>query len=156
MPDLNAFSTDSLCTMISSPDWLRELDHTADIGIAVQADDLKTLFERAAHGMLSLLTDIESVEAKITRDVRASGGDLQELMRNWLSEVNFLHIQEHLVFRTFEITSFTEQELAATIAGESIDRERHDIFTEIKAVTYHGLSIEKENGLWHAEIIFDM
>jgi SHS2 domain-containing protein len=51
---------------------------------------------------------------------------------------------------------FTEEALAARLDGEEFNPERHERNLLIKAATYHQLSITQANGLWRAEVIFDI
>jgi SHS2 domain-containing protein len=44
----------------------------------------------------------------------------------------------------------------AEVSGETINPDRHTIFTEIKAVTFHGLRLEKSDNGWEAQIILDL
>ena len=49
-----------------TPEWLKFVDHTADAGIAVEAPDLVRLFERAAWGMFSVITDVAAARSTET------------------------------------------------------------------------------------------
>ena len=51
---------------------------------------------------------------------------------------------------------FTNKELQARLTGESLNNKKHVIKTEIKAVTYSGLTVEKQKTGWVARIIFDV
>jgi SHS2 domain-containing protein len=138
------------------PEWLEFVDHTADAGIVVEASGLKELFARAAWGMFSLITDPATVRlAEITR-VRIEASDRLALMVKWLSELNYRHVTERLLFGKFEVIELGETWLEAQMRGEKIDLERHQIFTEIKAVTFHDLRVEGESQVWKAQIIFDL
>jgi SHS2 domain-containing protein len=46
--------------------------------------------------------------------------------------------------------------IRARLAGEKLDYARHNFETEIKAVTYHQLSVTCEKGRWQARVIFDV
>jgi len=46
--------------------------------------------------------------------------------------------------------------LAVQFVGERFDRARHQLITEIKAVTYHRLAVEHERGNWQATVVFDI
>lgn len=139
-----------------APSWFQEVDHTGDTGIAVQAPDLTSLFERAAWAMFSVITNPDDVQPRETRKVEVEGTDLDDLLLRWLSELNFVHLVDHYLFARFEISEMTNMRLAATVRGEPIDARRHTVFTEIKAVTYHGLRIEQTGSGWSAQVIFDM
>lgn len=142
--------------VLSMPDWLEEIDHTADLGYRVTAPAETLLFERAATGLMLLLTNVSAVEPVEKRTVSVTASDRTALMRTWLAELNFLHIHERVLFSTFEVTSLTETALRATVGGEAFDPERHDLHTEIKAVTYHGLDVRQHDGRWEAQVIVDM
>ena len=141
---------------MESPSWFEEIDHTGDTGVLVRAPNLKVLFERAAAAMLTILTEVESVEGSTSRRVAVSGTDREDLLVRWLSELNFLHLTERVLFRRFEIQNMNDKHLSAEVWGEAIDEERHTVYTEVKAVTYHGLRIRADDGGWSAQVIFDM
>jgi SHS2 domain-containing protein len=46
--------------------------------------------------------------------------------------------------------------LEGEIAGEAIDKRRHAVSGEIKAVTFHGLRVEERDGVWTAQVLFDV
>ena len=141
---------------MSEASWLEEIDHTGDIGIRVQAPDLRTLFERAAVGMFRVIADLEAVLPTTSVEIKVEADDRDELLVRWLSELNFLHLTEQMLYCRFEIREMTERRLAASASGEAIDRTRHVVHTEVKAVTYHGLEIRHTKGQWTAQVIFDM
>lgn len=135
---------------------MEEIEHTADAGIVVHAGDMRQLFERAAWGMFALITEPESVRSQQRARIELEAGDRGSLMVQWLSELNFRHATEGMVFGEFNIEQLTDERLLATIKGERIDPARHRIHTEIKAVTYHGLEIVQDEDGWRAQIIFDL
>jgi SHS2 domain-containing protein len=132
------------------------VDHTADAGIVVTADSRSQLFERAAVGMFTILTEPEKLGQLIRREVEVEGEDLESLMLNWLSELNFLHITERELFGSFKIRHLAETVLNAEIGGELMDPAKHVVYTEIKAVTFHELEIHQVEGQWRAQVIFDL
>ena len=46
--------------------------------------------------------------------------------------------------------------LVAKLTGEAYDPSRHEIKVEIKAVTYHQLTIKQEGGQWVGRVILDI
>jgi protein archease len=140
----------------TAPDWLEFLDHTADAGILVQAADLKELFARAAWGMFSLVTDLDTIRLVESSRIQIEASDQPALMVNWLAELNYRHVTEHRLFGKFVIVEISEKWLSAEVRGERFDPSRHNVFTEIKAVTFHDLRLQRENQGWRAQIIFDL
>ena len=141
---------------LTAPDWLEFLDHTADAGILVQAADLKELFARAAWGMFSLVTDVDTIRLVNRSRIRIEARDRLALMVNWLSELNYRHVTEHRLFGKFIVVELCEKWLSAEVHGERFDPSRHKVFTEIKAVTFHDLRLQRDDQGWKAQIIFDL
>jgi len=141
---------------VTGPAWLEFLDHTADAGILVQAPDLKELFARAAWGMFSLVTDVDTIRLVERSRIRIEASDRPALMVNWLSELNYRHVTERRLFGKFAIVEIGEKWLFAEVHGERFDPARHKVFTEIKAVTFHDLRLQRDDQGWKAQIIFDL
>lgn len=141
-------------------DWLHEIDHTGDIGIRVTAETMPQLFERAAVGTFHVLTDLSAVRATEETSISVTGRDREALMVRWLSELNYRHTVEDRLYCDFAVDSIAETEegltLTAMIRGEPIDPKRHTVYTEIKAVTFHGLKVEDIDDGWSVQVIFDM
>jgi SHS2 domain-containing protein len=130
--------------------------HTADVGLRVKAPDLNTLFADAAQGFFSLIvTNLGDVEPKVCVDFDVEGGDLAYLLADWLNELLFAFESRRLLFSTF-LVEVAACRLKATAKGETVDESRHALDHEIKAVTYHGLRVERTNGDWIAEVILDI
>lgn len=132
------------------------LPHTADAGLRVEAADLETLFAEAGSGLFSfIVSNLDDVELRTTKDFVIDGDDVEYLLFDWLSELLFIFDSERLLLRRFNV-SIGPQGLDATAAGESIDRDRHHMEHEIKAITYHGLVVERTKHGWAAEVIVDL
>ena len=114
---------------------------------------LKRLFERAAWAMFSLLTDVGKVRPARETVVRIQGPDREALLARWLSELNFLHTTGGRLFSRFDIAELSQKTLTAQVFGEKIDPQRHPIYTEIKAVTFHGLRIAEETEGLRASVV---
>jgi SHS2 domain-containing protein len=132
------------------------LDHTADIGLVVYGEDLKSLFENAGEAFFHLITDLKKVRRRIERRIHIDGESLERLMVDWLSELLYLHDVENLLFKGFKIESVGEDGLRGTVKGERFQEGVHVIKTEVKAVTYHQIQVKKEDGGWKARVIFDL
>jgi len=132
------------------------VDHTADLGIRVWADDIKGLFEEAARALFDIITDLTKVEAHVKREIVVRGSGREELMVAWLNELLYLHEVDHLLFRDFSIAEIDEGTVTGVANGEEFDQDRHSVKTEVKAVTYHQLEIKEQGGRWQAQLIFDI
>ncbi len=131
-------------------------DHTADIGIVAYGSDITELFANAALGLFSLIVDLDSLGQDAERVVELSAEDSESLLVEWLNELIYIFDVERLAFKKFEIGELTDNTIKAKCFGEKIDPQRHKMFREIKAATYHMLQISKQNGSYQARIIFDI
>ena len=131
-------------------------DHTADLGLRIRADDLGRLFEEAAEALFSaLVANLDAVRAVEQATIRLEVDRHDDLLHDWLAELLYRFHAEHRVYSQFEV-DVTGGKLTATARGEPIDAARHEIETEIKAITYHGLFVEQDADGWKAEAIVDL
>ncbi|OGS46139.1 MAG: hypothetical protein A2539_03285 [Elusimicrobia bacterium RIFOXYD2_FULL_34_15] len=130
------------------------ISHTADVGIIAYGKTLSELFENAAYGMFSLITDIERVKEKGTIAISLQDNNLEELLIAFLNELQYYFSMKQLLFRKFEILSLTDTKLKASVTGEKISD--HQVLHEIKAATYHNLKIKKIKNNYQVQIIFDV
>ena len=132
------------------------IDHTADLGIKVFGATLAELFENAAFGLFDNITNLEKVSPNSEFSVEVHAIDREALLVNWLSELNYLFLTRKELFKCFQINEINDEHLTATIEGEKLDLERHEIYTEVKAVTYHKLYVKETDQGWEAQVIFDL
>ena len=132
------------------------IDHTADIGIDVFGDTLQDLFSNAGFALFDIITDLSTVECRVKHNLNIIGVDKEQLLVNWLSELLFLHDVKNLLFKNFCVNQLSDYQLNADVSGEVFDEKRHIIKTEVKAVTYHNLSIIQKDQQWKTRIIFDL
>jgi len=132
------------------------LDHTADIGIIAFGRDLPEAFGNAAYAMFDILTDINRIRETDSFDLQVSASNIEDLLVAWLNELLYRYETERIVFSKFAIDDINDSNLSATVSGEKIAPDRHEIKTEIKSVTYHQLKVEKMDDGWRAQVIFDV
>ena len=135
---------------------LREIEHTADLGIEVEAADLPTLFASAGEALYGLIADPTGIAAKETIAVSATGDGWEELLHAWLSELLAQFNLKGFVGKECEVKRVEANRVEGEVKGESLDLKRHRFYTEIKGVTYHDLKVWEESGLWYARVIFDV
>jgi SHS2 domain-containing protein len=132
------------------------VDHTGDIGVRVFGQTLPELFQQAAEALTFIITDPETIRIKETRKILLEAKTDEELLITWLNELVYLFDTEGLLFKAFEVLSVHDQHLEALAQGEIYVEGRHEIKTAVKAATYHQLKISHHQGLWTAQVIFDL
>jgi SHS2 domain-containing protein len=131
-------------------------DHTADLGLRVRAPDLDTLFAEAAEALFGVIVeDLSTVQPREPLDVRLEADDREYLLFDWLRRLLAEHDARHLLFSRFTV-HVADDGLTGTAWGEPLDRARHELDHEVKAITYHGLRVEPADGGWLAEVIVDI
>jgi SHS2 domain-containing protein len=131
-------------------------EHTADLGLRVRAGDINSLFREAAQALFSaIVDDLSAVQTKERIEIRLASDDLEYLLVDWLKELLYRFDTEHLLLSRFDV-AVEGTALTALAFGEPIDPERHSMLHEVKAITYHGLRVEKTQDGWLAEVIVDI
>jgi SHS2 domain-containing protein len=147
-----------LKTMTNSPKsekrW-KLIDHTADIRLEVWGADLKELFVNAATALTEMLGAATDTPTQEHVDVGLESAGLDELIVDWLREILFYNQVRGRFLVQCTIEELSDTDLRARLTfGVRPDEEQPDI--EIKAVTYHGLAVDKSDEGYCARILFDM
>ncbi|MEX2185477.1 MAG: archease [Pirellulales bacterium] len=130
--------------------------HTADLGLRVRAATLDELFADAARGLTAMLVaNVDDVRPLDEQRLVIDGENLEYLLFDWLSELLFTFETSGLLFCEFDVR-VSNRHLEAVCRGEPAEPGRHKMEHEVKAITYHGLRVEQENGAWLAELIVDI
>ncbi len=133
------------------------IDHTADLGIEVMGRTRGELFAKAALSLMDILVEKKGTPSGVKeKALFVEGSDPADLLVNFLREILYLVNGEALIVATCEMTACGHKQLAATLLLEPYDQKKHVMKTEIKAVTYHGLAVEKTKTGWKARVIFDV
>ncbi len=131
-------------------------DHTADLGLCIRAANLDTLFVEAAQALFeTIIPDLASVRPLQKIEIALTGDDREFLLFDWLKELLFHFDADHLLLGKFEV-HVREDGLTGSAWGEPVDRARHVLEHEVKAITYHGLRVERDGDGWMAEVIVDI
>ncbi|HZT72609.1 MAG TPA: archease [Terriglobales bacterium] len=132
------------------------IEHTADIGLRVSAATLEELFAEAGRGLLALVVENpEAVEPRQSLDLALAAAAVEYLLFDWLAELLRVFDSRHLLLGAFQV-QIDGLALRARASGETADPARHRLLREIKAITYHRLSVARVNGGWRAEFIVDI
>jgi SHS2 domain-containing protein len=125
------------------------IEHTADIGIIVDAPDSVGIFVSAAEAMFDIMAERRDTNARDT-----SGINLDVRLVNWLNELLSLSSARGLIFTVYKIHKLTDHSLDASVSAEDIKYYRQN--AEFKAATYHELELVKGPDSYKAKVIFDV
>lgn len=136
-------------------------DHTADLGLRIEAESLEELFAAAAQALAAaIVANPDAVQPRREIATGLEAETLDELLIRWLNELIFLVETRSFICANAHVsirTSEDRQVLSARLVGETIDPSRHDLDHEVKAATRHGAFVRREpDGTWSAEVIVDI
>jgi len=129
------------------------LEHEADMGIEVYGQDRAELFRNAAYALFSLITDLETVGAGMTRHIAIHNGE--ELLVVFLNELLYLWDAEQFIPGNLSVV-VEGGSLYADVTGEVFDPGKHSVYKEVKAVTYHKFTIKHDGDRLKATIFLDI
>jgi SHS2 domain-containing protein len=134
-----------------SQSGFEEIRHTADRALRVWAPSLGELFVQAASGMYSIL-DVEFVQGEdINQSFQLEAIDAEDLLVSFLTELLFRVERDGIAFKYFTI-NIEDHHLKVDAQGRHIEPQ----YNEIKAVTYHDMSIRRRGILYETMIVFDI
>ncbi len=138
----------------------KEIPHTADLAIEVHGGSLKELFENAGVALSQLVFGTSlGVDPKVRMDFNVSGVDLEDLFVRFLSELHYIIFGRMFVYGPLMLTKGPDPEkltVSGYVVGEPFDPGKHGFEVEIKAVTYHMVSVKESGGVWKGRVVFDV
>lgn len=130
------------------------IEHTADTGLIAYGNNLAEAFANAAYGLFSIIVEINKVREVESRPVAVSAEDVEGLLFDWMNHLIYIFDVEHLLFKRFDITEFTKDNLKATCWGERYDPSRHQLKLGVKSATYYMLEVDGEKN--RVQVILDV
>jgi len=133
----------------------------ADIAFVVRGDSLPSLFESAARALTEVMVDRRTVVGRVERRVEVRSPTVDRLLYDFLTELIVIKDVDSLLFKDFKVAmlSGAERSLTCVMRGEEIDRERHALRNDVKAVTMHMFGVKKrkgKGGRWEATVVLDI
>src|SRR5438105_3311423 len=116
-------------------------DVEADVGVRAWGPDHAEAFAQAALGVLALGVVPSDVQPRETRDVRAQGASLEELLVAWINECVYVHEIEGFAVHRVSMSRLTGDVAHGILHGEELDPRRHRLGTVVKGITHHRVSV---------------
>ena len=132
-----------------------QLDISGDAGLRIWGENLEELFANAAEGMSELITDLPGIEETEGKEIFLSSERNEDLLVKWLNEIIFLFDTYGFIGKRFDV-SLKDNTLKAIVSGGIFNVGINESRLLVKAATYHGLSLKKDNSHWEAVVIFDI
>ena len=125
----------------------RYLDHMTDIIVEAFGNTLEDAFANSARGLVNAMFELSDVNPNVEIKIYANGYDLESLLYNWLEKIILVMLIDNIVISNLKV-NISERNgnysIIGDATGEHIDLEKHHYKIEIKAVTYHEMSIKED------------
>ncbi len=129
----------------------------ADVAFEASSETLDGLFEECARALTEIMVDPRTVAPKERKTIRLTSEDLDRLLYDFLTELIILKDTDSLLFSRFQ-TSVDPRacSLECSAAGEPIDRTKHRLRNDAKAVTMHMFGLKHSGKSWRATVVLDI
>jgi SHS2 domain-containing protein len=133
------------------------INHTADIAVEIEAESIEELFKEAFNFWLNSVVEPENLSAKKKIEINLKAHTLEELLVDFINEVNFLLFTKKIVCLSLvkikidiDSVSLNSKIKATNLKNMNLLKE------EIKSVTYHQLKLEHQNGKYIVMLVLDI
>lgn len=117
------------------------------------AASLPALFEEAGRALAETFgATLPARPDRPPRRVRVEARDLEALMVEWVNELVFQSERSGEVFVETKVELLSDQALEAELFG----LYQPSVKTQVKAATFHGLSVRQEAGRYVATVVLDV
>ena len=132
----------------------------ADIAFKAWGDTVEEMFVAAGDATMNVIVgDLNSIMAREHRRLCVEDTRIDMLLFQILQELIYFKDAERLLLRIHRVEiGEGEGKLAAAADanGEQIDPGRHDLITDVKAVTLHRFRVDKTPRGWEAIVVLDV
>jgi len=129
----------------------------ADVAFVAESDTVDGLFRSCALAITDIMVDPKTLRSRVRREFSLRSPDLDRLLYDFLTELIVAKDVDSLLFGTYEIkVDPAANSLSAVAKGEPIDRERHRLRNDVKAVTMHLFGIKREGRKWKTTVVLDI
>ena len=129
----------------------------ADIAFEAESDSVDGLFETCAMAITDIMVDPKTLRGTAERRISLSSENLDRLLYDFMTELIFMKDVDSLLFGDFTVRVSPEgTALEATARGELIDRERHRLRNDVKAVTMHLFGVKHDGKAWRTTVVLDI
>jgi protein archease len=125
----------------------RYLDHMTDVIVEAFGNTLEDAFANSARGLVNAMFELSEVIPNMEIKIYADGYDLESLLYNWLEKIILVMLIDKIIISNLKV-NISERNgyysIIGVATGEHIDLEKHHYKIEIKAVTYHEMTIKQD------------
>jgi SHS2 domain-containing protein len=133
---------------------------TADVAFEAWGSTIEETFVACADATMNVMVyDLAGIAAREQRVLQAEAEALDMLLFELLQDLIYFKDAEQLLLRVSQVRIQPKPggwTLTADSYGERIDRQRHELIVDVKAVTLHRFQLEQIPEGWRASVILDI
>ncbi|MBR2092688.1 MAG: archease [Candidatus Methanomethylophilaceae archaeon] len=118
------------------------IDHTADLMVKAFGSTVEECFANAGFALFDQTVDLANVGTSEEVHFEVEGMDDEDMLYSFLSELLFMLDCDEMVFKELKVC-FDGNKVVCDGRGEKLDRSKHRTRSEIKAVTYHMMEVDR-------------
>ena len=131
------------------------LKHTADAKFVAFGRDIDEVFANSALAMINILGETSKVKKEKEHKIKLEARNYERLLFDFLEELVFLLDTENFFLREIKKIKISKDfVLEAVVVGDNT--KNYDLKSEIKAVTYSDMKIEKTKKGYEATVVVDI
>ena len=129
----------------------------ADIAFEADSPSADGVFESCAKALSDIMVDPKTLRPRLTKEFALTSVNLDRLLYDFLTELIVVKDVDSLLFKDFQVkVSPDGTSLRAAARGEPIDRKRHTLRNDVKAVTMHMFGVTHIGKRWKATVVLDI
>lgn len=135
----------------------KNFEHTADIGIEVEASNLSEAFEEVSLSFSEIITGGNLPKLIVSKEVNLEADNLDSLLVDFMSYLIVLFDTDFFITGSanLAISQNHNFSLKGNLMGEIYNQDKHGYGVEIKAISYHLLLVD-EGPPAHLRVILDL
>ena len=129
----------------------------ADIAFEAEGSTISELFQACALALTDIMVDPSTLDQKVTKELSIEADDADRLLYDFLTELIVLKDVDSLLFKEYAVrVSEDVRSMTVKASGEPIDRDRHLLRNDVKAVTMHMFGVARQGSGWKATVVLDI
>ena len=129
----------------------------ADVAFEARGRTLPALFESCARALTEVMVERKSVRPRKVERITLTSDSTENLLYDFLTDLIIRKDVDSILFREFRVSlDKSGTRLGCVAKGEAIDRKKHRLRNDVKAVTTHLFGIRKSAQGFSATVVLDI
>ncbi|MFN7181169.1 MAG: archease [Planctomycetota bacterium] len=125
--------------------------------VEVRGRSKELLFINTAYAVAGIMYNIEKVTSQVKRILRFNGDGLEDMFKSFVRNLILVVCKDHFLYKKINVSlKKSANEVVVKLWGEPIDKNKHELFKEIKALTEHQFSLDKKGRIRYAKFVVDV